>query len=71
MTFGYQNTCDIFHKTRINDPKISVETVDDPKLLKQSWEKRINLKISATQISEYTTKLQYPKQYSTGTKTNT
>ena len=49
--------------------KICVETQDSDNQ-KQSWERKTELEELGSLTSEYTVKLQWSKQYGTGTKTD-
>ena len=49
-----QNSHDISYKTKTNNPKIYVGLKKDPKLAKQSWEKRTKLDVSYSLILDYT-----------------
>ena len=46
-----------------------METQKTPNSLKQSWGEKMELEESGSLTSDYTIKLQQPRQYGTGTKT--
>ena len=62
------NTQGIFHRTRKNYLKFTWNH-KDPKLPKQSWENKVGDTIKVPDFKLSITKLQWSKQYGTGTKT--
>ena len=66
----YQTTNGIFHRTRIKNFTIHMETQKTLEMSMQSWERRMELEESAFLTSDYITKLQSSRQYATGTKTD-
>jgi hypothetical protein len=50
---SHQNTNDVLHRTRKNNPKIHMEAQKTPES-KQSREKRTNLEVSQLLISKHT-----------------
>ena len=66
----YQNTHDIFHRTRTNNPQIYMEP-QRPQIAKEILRKKEQSCRHNLQTSDYTTKLQLSKQYGTDTKRDT
>ena len=65
----YQATNSILHRTRKNNFTICMEIQKNLEQPKQTGERRIELEESTCLTSDYSTKLQAPRQYGTGTKT--
>ena len=55
---SYQNTHDIFHRTRTNNPKIYMEPQKMPNSQSNLEKRRTKLEVSCSLISDYITKLQ-------------
>ena len=64
----YQITNGIFHRTRIENLTVCMETQKTPNR-QSNLEKEKQLEESGSLTSDYTTKLQKSRQYGTGTKT--
>ena len=67
---AYQNTNGIHHRNRTNNSKI-FEKHRRPRIAKTLLRKNKNRRYHTFLISNYTTKLQFSKQYGTGTKSDT
>ena len=65
----YQTTNRIFHRTRRRNVTICMETQKTPNSQSNLEGKKTELVESGSLTSDYTTKLQYSRQYGTGTKT--
>ena len=64
----YQITHDIFHRTRIKNFTIHMETQKTPNSQSNLEKRRMELEESTFLTSDYITKVQSSRQYGTGTK---
>ena len=65
----YQTTNGIFHRTRTKTFTICTETQKTPNSQGNLEKEKMELEESGSLTSDYTRKLQYSRQYGTGTKT--
>ena len=67
----YQITNGIFHRTRMKNFTVHMETQKTPNSQSNLEKRRMELEESTFPTSDYITKLQLSRQYGTGTKTET